>query len=182
MKARVYTLAAVLAVSACVEDAPPSHDGPTVAPSDSLAERSVALVDSTLPPAVAGEYGWNYQVRAEADLTGDALPEQVVLTAQVELYRGRPAWDDGQPWQVYVEAPDGARTYVYAQRLQLGTLAMRLGLGDDGQPTSIVLLEHLPDRLSVYEATYRGPGQTTVTRRYQRALDPRGEAASPRLP
>jgi hypothetical protein len=169
---------------ACAQDAPPPRaatDGLRVDTS-ALASPSVQLVDSTIPSAVAGEAGWDYQQSTQADLTGDNQLERVVLTARVELYRGQPAWDDGQPWQVYVEAQDGTRTYVYAQRLQLGTLAMRIGLSEAGQPASIVLLEHLPDRLSVYEVSYVGPGRTSTAVRFQRDLDPYGELAGPQLP
>jgi hypothetical protein len=143
----------------------------------------VRLIDSTIPPAVAGAAGWNFQQSAEADLDGDGGPERVVLTARVELYRGRPAWDDGQPWQVYVESAAGARTYLYSQRLQLGTLTMRLTQAEPGQRPSIVLLEHLPDRLRVIEAAYpMGGGALSTTVRFERTLDPRGEIASPQLP
>lgn len=93
---------------------------------------SPPLIDPTIPPAIAGEGGWNYHQSASADLDGDGSPERVVLTARVEMYRGRPAWDDGQPWQVYVETAQGTRTYLYAQRLQLGTLTMRITSGSDG--------------------------------------------------
>jgi hypothetical protein len=142
----------------------------------------VQLVDPAIPPAVAGADGWNYHQSADADLTGDGQAERIVLTARVEIYRGRPAWDDGQPWQVYIETPDGQRTYVYAQRLQLGTLAMRVGLGANGRPATVLLVEHLPDRLSLYEASYHGPDSTSVVVLAQRNLDPRGETASPALP
>jgi hypothetical protein len=168
-------------VCACAGDAPPPHTGGGGVDTALLASPPIQLVDSTIPPAVAGEAGWDYQLSAEADLTGDGQLERVVLTARVELVRGRPAWDDGQPWQVYIEAPDGTRTYVYAQRLQLGTLTMRVGRSDVGQPATVVLLEHLPDRLSLYEASYIGPARVSVAMRFQRDLDPRGEAASPRL-
>lgn len=140
------------------------------------------LVDSAIPPAIAGEAGWNYQQSVQTDLNGDGSPERLVLTARVELYHGRPAWDDGQPWQVYVEAPDGRRTYIYAQRLQLGTLTMRLSRSDPGQPAVVVLLVHLPDRMSLYEVSYLGPDSVSVARRFQRDLDPSGDIASPQLP
>jgi len=171
-------------ICACVGDAPPPDTGAggQGAATDAQPSPTVQLVDSAIPPAVAGEAGWNYQQSAEADLTGDGQIERVVLTARVEMYRGQPAWDDGQPWQVYIEAPDGTRTYAYAQRLQLGTLTMRVGLSGAGQPATVVLLEHLPDRLSVYEVSYSAPGRVTVAVRFQRDLDPRGEAASPQLP
>ena len=141
------------------------------------------VIDSTIPPAIAGEGGWNYQQTAEVDLTGDGLAERVVLTARVEMYRGRPAWDDGQAWQVYVESGGGIRTYLYIQRLQLGTLTLRVAAPEPGSLPSIVLLEQLPDRIRVIEATYPGVNSMPlVVVRFERSLDPRGETASPRLP
>lgn len=179
-----HVVVAALIVCACAGGAPPPHTGDGRAGADTASppSSSLQLVDSAIPPAVAGEAGWNYHQSAQADLTGDGQPEQVVLTARVELYRGRPAWDDGQPWQVYIEAQDGARTYVYAQRLQLGTLTMRVGRRGAGQPASVVLLEHLPDRLSLYEVSYAAPDHASVVVRFQRDLDPHGETASPQLP
>jgi hypothetical protein len=166
----------LLVVTACgTEPLPRVAD--SAAPSE-----AIQLVDSTQAPAVAGTLGWNYEQRAAADLDGDAVAEQVVLTARVELYRGRPAWDDGQPWQVYVEEADSTRTYIYAQFVQLGTVTMRIGEATAGMRASIVLIEQLPDRLGVYEAEYDGPGRASVKQRYARALDPRGDIAGPRLP
>jgi len=164
-------------VCACAGEVAPTRaegGGPDVdtAPPDSPL---VQLIDSTIPPAVAGEAGWDYHRSAEVDLTGDGLPERVVLTARVEMIRGQPAWDDGQPWQVYIEAPGGGRTYLYAQRLQLGTLTMDVGRSDAGQPATVVLLEQLPERLSLYEASYLGPDRVSVAVRFQRSLEaPRG--------
>ena len=172
-----------LIVGACAVDArpPQTADSVPAARTDTVAALPVQLVDSAIPPAVAGADGWNYQQSAGADLDGDGQAERVVMTAKVELYRGRPAWDDGQPWQVYIESADGRRTYIYGQRLQLGTLTMRVGLSDAG-PATVVLLEQLPDRISLYEVSYSGPGRVTVSVRYQRLLDPTGETASPKLP
>ena len=167
-------------MAACApEPSPPVADDTVRADSAIAVAR---LIDSTIPPAVAGQDGWNYYQSAEADLTGDGQPERIVLTARVELYRGRPAWDDGQPWQVYVETADGARRYVYAQRLQLGTLTLRIGDRAPGTPASIVLLEQLPGSMSVYEATATSDGTITAVTRFRRALDPRGQQASPMLP
>lgn len=146
------------------------------------ADQASDLVEPAMPLAVAGEDGWGYRQAADADLDGDGVAERVILTARVEMIRGRPAWDDGQPWQVYIEAADGRRTHVYARRLQLGTLTMRVTLAEAGRPATVVLLEHLPDQLSLYEITYTGPGAATASVRFQRGLDPRGEIASPRLP
>ncbi len=194
MRLRSITTAILLATASCVGD--PSGDGraensgnspPDAVPAESVsgaAADSVAtdLVDPTIAPAIAGEEGWGYSQTAEADLSGDGEPERVVLTARVEMVRGRPAWDDGQPWQVYIEMPDGDRTYLYARRLQLGTLTMRVAQPDGDSPASVILVEHLPDRLAVYESLYTAAGSATTYVRFVRTLDPRGETAGPQFP
>ena len=177
---RPLTLALALLLCGCDRNAAPPASDETAQP-DTTATAPV-LIDSGIPPAIAGEEGWNYHQSADVDLTNDGQPERVVLTARVELYRGRPAWDDGQPWQVYIESPDGMRTYVYAQRLQLGTLTMRVSRGGQGQAASIVLLEQLPSLMSVYEAWFTRDGSLTTATRFQRELDPGGQTAAPTLP
>ena len=146
------------------------------------ATASPDLVDSTITPAIAGRAGWDYQQSATHDFDGDGEVERVVLTAHVALIRSRPVWDDGQQWQVYVEEPDSTRTYIYAQFVQLGTVTLRVGEAVDGRRASIVLIEHLPDRLGVYETEYQAPGRHSTTHRFVRTLDPRGDVASPKLP
>lgn len=186
---RSLTLLAAVALlsSACGREAPaPVTEDVAATPPPPVADTITVpislLLDSLIPPAIAGEDGWNYRQAAEADLNGDGTTERVVLTARVELVRGRPAWDSGQPWQVYVEAADGQRTYIYAQRLQHGPLAMRVSLAEPGWPATVVLIEHLPDRLSIYEVSYAGPDRASVAVRFQRMLDPRGETSAPPLP
>lgn len=177
------SMAVLLAACSTETPPPPEPDGIGGAVvTEPAAPEPVDLVDPMIAPAIAGEDGWNFRLTTGADLSGDGTPEQVVLTARVEMVRGRPAWDDGQPWQVYVEESDGTRTRLYAQRLQLGTLSMRVTVGDSLAHPTIVLLEELPDRLAVYEATYRGPGDATVVAAFVRQVDPVGDAASPRLP
>lgn len=182
-------MAMVVALAACdagdpgVDPAPPADSaGPGPAPSAPAAPPAATLVDPDQGQAVAGEDGWMYSQSVQADLDADGAAERVVLTARVELYRGRPAWDDGQQWQVYVEEADGTRTPLYARFVQLGTVTMRVGRAEGSQGESVVLLEHLPDRMAVYEVEYRGPGDVTALERFQRALDPTGDVASPDLP
>lgn len=157
-------------------------DTTAAAPEAPQESPEVMLVDSTMVPAVAGVDGWMYSQSAAADLDGDGAGERVVLTARVELIRNRPAWDDGQPWQVYVEEVGGERTYLYARFVQLGTVTMRVGLPEAGRPASVILLEHLPDRIGVHEVQYRGPGDVKTVQRFVRSLDPTGEVSSPSLP
>jgi hypothetical protein len=189
----------ILSLSACIAaceaasdsasnvDAPPDSSSLATSPAAGRGAEydratPVVLVDSTIPPAVAGADGWMYSQSSEADLDGDGQAERVVLTARAEVMRGRPLWDDGQPWQVYVEEPDGARTYLYSRFVQLGSVTIRLGLPEGGQGPSVLLLEHLPDRMALYEAEYRGAGDASVVSRFERSLDPRGEGTTPLPP
>ena len=179
----VWRLAVLAAgLSACTADEPTAEREPPTGPTADAPLDSPGLVDPSIPAGVAGEEGWNFHQSAVADLTGDGRAERIVLSARVELYRGRPAWDDGQPWQVYVEEQDGSRTRVYAQRLQLGALTMRIALDEPDRPPAIILLEHLPDRLRIFEVSYAGPDEISVAERFRRNLDPTGETASPHLP
>lgn len=123
-----------------------------------------------------------YSRAAQADLDGDGEAERVVVMARAEVRDRRPLWDDGQPWQVYVEESGGERTYLYARFVQLGSVTMRIGLGEEGRPPSVVVVEHVPDRLAVYELQYSGPSRVELVHRYERLLDPTGELASPALP
>lgn len=147
------------------------------APADGSAHN---LIDHAIATAPAGEDGWNYYRSGTADLDGDGMAEKIVLATEVELVRGRPAWNDGHHWQVYVESPDGVRTQLYTQRLQLGTLTLRLTSGT-GEP-KILLVEHLPDGIKVYEIEYKGAGQTEQRVALHRQLDPSGNLASPSHP
>jgi hypothetical protein len=142
----------------------------------------VDLLEARVPRAAAGEPGWHYQQRATADLDGDGAAETAVLIADVELdARGRPLWEHGHRWQVYVEEPDGARTYAYARFLPNGTLDAYLTQPDSGQSRTILLVERTPESLAVYEVRYEGVGRAAAIRRLGRALDPaRGFAGSPR--
>ncbi len=177
----VTAIVAVALVGACA-----GADAPEPAAVDSGAitapVETVVLIDSGRAPAVAGTDGWNYHRTALGDIDGDGADESVVIAARVEMVHGRPAWDDGQQWQVYVEEADSSRTVVYARRLQLGALTLRIEAGPAGAPRRMVLMEHLPDRLAVYEVAYRGPANFSAGVRYERALDPTGELASPALP
>jgi hypothetical protein len=141
------------------------------------------LVDPIVPSA-AGEPGaWGFRQAASADLSGDGNLETVVLTARVETdARGRLAWDDGQPWQLYVEDAAGEVTLLYSRYVQLGTLTMRVTRPEELGRPAIVLLEHLPDQMTLYEFDYTGPGSSQTRRLISRPLDPRGEIAGPQLP
>jgi hypothetical protein len=187
LAARLAVAALLLGAAACEPRAPappPEHlpaerQPPADGPGEAL--EAGALIDPSLPLAATGEE-WGYRQAADADLNGDGNLERVVLAARVETYRGRLAWDDGQPWQLYVEDADGNRTLVFSRYVQLGTLIMRVTRPEEIERAAVVLLEHLPDRMTLYEIHYAAPGAFGVRRIYQRGLDPRGEIASPDFP
>lgn len=185
----------LLLFAACADESAPAADGAVEdAPSPSViapAEASAGPetpaptplpVDTVIAPAEAGADGWEYFLARETDLDGDGSAERVVVTARAAMINGRPAWDDGQPWQVYVETASGERTFLYRRFVQLGTVTMRLGMDEADEPSTIILIEHLPDRLALYEFAYRGPKKVEVLEHYERRLDPYGELASPMLP
>lgn len=140
-------------------------------PGTTAASPVVNLLNPRIPRALAGQPGWAYQRVATADLDGDGVMERVVLIADAIVEQGRPLWDDGQRWQVYIEEPDGTRTYVYAQLLQLGTLTVRLARATTSQALTLLLMEQLPQQLGVYEVSYRGPGQARVVELVKREFD-----------
>jgi hypothetical protein len=144
------------------------------------AESTVSLIESRVPRAAAGDSGWQYQQRASADFDGDGRAETAVLIADVVLdARGRPGWEDGHRWQVYVEEADAVRTYAYARFLPMGKLTAELTRPDSGPPT-ILLLEQTPHAVGVYEIRYAGPERVSVERHVERLLDPGTFVGSPR--
>jgi hypothetical protein len=160
--------AALVGVTSCGE---PAGGPATGAGGAELGGEPADLVNRRLPDAVAGESDWAHQQAVEADLDGDGALERAVLTANVTMFRGRLDWQDSQQWQVYVEEGDGTRTYLYKQFLQLGTLRARLTRPRPGQNPTIVLLEQLPQRLSVYEIRYLGPGEAQAVQLVRREFD-----------
>lgn len=174
MQPRPLIAIALAALSAACGDGGASS-APAAASTAALPE--VDLVSPRHEDAVMGQAGWAHAQAAAADLDGDGTPERVVIVANADSYRGRVLWDDGQIWQVYVEEPDGTRTYVYKQFLQLGSVLARLSRpetaapGQPAEPPRILLLEQLPQRFSAYEVTYSGPGQVRAAQLVRRDYD-----------
>jgi hypothetical protein len=142
----------------------------------------VDLVSPRHDDAVMGQAGWNHAQSATADLDGDGTAEKAVIIANADSYHGTVLWNDGQVWQVYVEEPDGTRTYVYKQFLQLGSVLARLARPEAPRPgaaakqpavqaPTILLLEQVPQRFAAYEVRYSGPGQASVVEVMHRAYD-----------
>jgi hypothetical protein len=159
---RVLALLAPLAAACRIADSGPPARGDTTA---------AALVESRVPEAAAGDTGWPWVRRATLDLNGDARPEQVVVLSDVRIdSAGRPLWEDGHRWQVYVESPAGERTRLYARFLPNGSLATRFTEPARGAPPRIVLLERTPSAVGVYDVRYVSPGSVLLESRLTRQL------------
>lgn len=145
-----------------------ADSGPPPAARDTSA---AALIEARVPEAAAGDSGWQYVRRAQADLSGDGRAEEVVVLADAALdLRGEPLWEDGHRWQVYVQDASGERTRVYARFLPNGALEVRLGAGVRGAPPRLVLLERTPFSLGLYELRYVAPGRAVLEAQLVRQL------------
>jgi hypothetical protein len=173
-------LAACLPLAACERGDEPAKTtsappGDSVADAPAAAPAPVVLVDTTVPPAVAGVEGWDYHLRASVDLDGDGQTERASLIALVG--RGPDPddgflWDDGQPWQLYIEEPDGTRTYAYRRFVQLGSVEAHVSTAQSGGGRVLLVVEQLPQAMRIYEVTYAGPGRVTAVERLTRELHP----------
>ena len=128
------------------------------------------LINSSLPRGELGQPDWGFSRIYEADLDRDGRDERIILLADVAIRNGEPLWDDSQIWQVYVEEPDGERTYLFSRSVQLGKLEIRL-VHDPAQPR-ILLFEDTPTVFAVYEITYKSPQDFTTVALAQRHLNP----------
>ena len=131
------------------------------------------MLDARVPAAKAGDPGWMYAQRVTADFDGDDKDETAVLISDVTLDNGgAPLWEDGHRWQLYVEESDGTVTRLYAKFIPRGRVTADVGIPSAGKELYIVVVEHSPDRIGVYEYEYRGPQTADVRKRLERDLDP----------
>lgn len=109
---------------------------------------------------MAGWEKWAYRKELKVDLNGDGNPEKVIVTnnAAVDPATREVAWDDGHPWQVYVEEANGGRTLLYARRIQLGGLEVMAG----EQPAGLIIQQEGGAGVSLYHVTYQGPGRSSA--------------------
>lgn len=128
---------------------------------------TVDLVDKNYPTVAKDEPGWDYRQTVTADLDGDGKEDTVVLMARVERSPSNPSeyiWDDGQPWQVLVESPQGEKTPVYSRWVQIGQLKALIGEQKESGGHDLILLELTGAGISLYRVEYDGPQKTKSTR------------------
>lgn len=134
------------------------------------------LIDPAYPLVTAGEAGWGFVETANADLNADERLEKVVVMARVEQDPKRPRefmWDDGQPWQVYIEDEQGKRSHIYSRYVQLGRLEVVIGQQKEDGPRSIILLELAGAGTAAYRINYKSPGQYSVEKLFKEIVDTR---------
>ncbi len=120
------------------------------------------LIDDRYSEASAGEPGWEYVITTTADLDGDGESETIVLVANVSIYKGRPAWNDGQAWQAYVVESGGERVDLYRQYIQLGKVSLAISEGSENGPPAVLLAENTDTHIRVIEIHYQGPDEVTA--------------------
>jgi hypothetical protein len=202
MRNPLILLAAASLLAACERGdesagrAAPATSADTAIRAAPAAPAPLVMVDTALPPATAGEPGWDYHKLATADLNGDGQPERASLIARVGLTEDDGfLWDDGQPWQLYIIAPDGTRTDVFRRWVQMGTMDAHVSTDVSGTGRTLLLVENTPYAVRIIEVIYAGPGKVTAVERFTREIHPdsgfavqhfspsrRAAAPSPRSP
>jgi hypothetical protein len=113
-------------------------------------------------PAAAGDEGYEYHQVLKSDLDGDGTDETAHLIASVQkLAPDDWGWEDGHTWHVYVEEPDGHRTYVFSDWIQFGTLDAHLI--SPGEST-LAIQHDSANAFGLYCAQYLGPGKVQSTK------------------
>jgi hypothetical protein len=133
-----------------------------------------ALTDTSIVRAEAGAPGWMYQQKAEVDFDADGQLETAVLISDVTLdANGKPLWEDGHRWQVYVDEPTGERTYVFRQFLPNGSLTADVVRRESGTRT-LMLEARTPQSIALYEVKYSGPQRIVLMNVIERPVEGAG--------
>ena len=139
-----------------------------------------ALTDTAIPRAESGQKGWVYAQKAQADFDADGQVETAVLISDVTLDNGgAPLWEDGHRWQLYIEEPDGERTWVFRQFLPNGKLTADVVRRESGT-RSLLIEARTPERIRVYEVKYSGPDRIALMNSIERPIEQGTFTGSPR--
>ncbi|MFP4350164.1 MAG: hypothetical protein ACOC3W_06085 [Thermodesulfobacteriota bacterium] len=167
VKKIVFLLISLWVFQGCGGDSDDSVHG------DNLKEsglKMAELIDDRYSKATAGEPGWEYAVTTAVDLDKDGESETLVLVANVSLYNGRPAWNDGQAWQAYVVESGGERIDLYRQYIQLGKVSLAISENAENGPGTVLLAENTDTHIRMIEIHYRGPDEIRATELLSRHL------------
>jgi hypothetical protein len=136
------------------------------------ASTSIAsLIDAADDSVLTRTADWKYRQSNRVDLNGDGTLETVVLTCDVRMdARGRPLWEDGHRWAVYLEGTP-RNIYLYSRFLPNGRLSVSVAK-PIGAATTLVLLEQTPFRIALYEIAVDASSLPFIRARLERDLDP----------
>ena len=76
---------------------------------------------------------------------------------------GRPLWEDGHRWALFVESPRNERTMLYAAFVPNGRALAAILQPDDGGRRRVLVEERSATQLNVYEIEYAGPGRARLS-------------------
>ena len=128
----------------------PAHE-PSAQP-----ESEGGLREIPIDPAVvtASYEDWAYREQLESDLDGDAGPETIILSADVELNAaGEPLWEDGHRWVLWVAGEDAPQP-LYGAFVPRGRVEAAVAEEDHEGRRPLLVLERTPDRIRVIDIAY----------------------------
>jgi hypothetical protein len=119
-------------------------------------------------PAAAGDQGYEYHQVLKSDLDRDGTDETAHLIASLKKVgeddyghdEDDYGWEDGHAWHLYVEEPDGHRTYLFSDWVQFGTLDVHLISPSD---STLAIQHDSANAFGLYCAEYLGPGKVRST-------------------
>ena len=121
-------------------------------------------VDPVAVPSVGTTAGWAYREQVTADLDGDGLQEQLTLTSDVTLdATGRPLWEDGHRWAVYVEGPARSPTRLYAAFVPNGHVEAAVLAARSDRSRPVLVHERTPSEVRVIEVEYAASGARLIS-------------------
>jgi hypothetical protein len=140
-------------------------------PADSTAANPLDAppVDRARVRSVDEAASWPHRRTFEADLNGDGTSERVVLTSDVQLGdNGKPLWEDGHRWAVFVE-DQGRRTLLYAAFVPNGHAEAAVLTPDTDGRRHVLIQERTPQQARSLVVAYERPSMARAvsTAHYQ---------------
>jgi hypothetical protein len=106
---------------------------------------------------LAAAVGWRHRRVLDANIDGDSGQERIVLASDVTVNAdGRPLWEDGHRWALFVE-DDGQRTLLYGAFVPNGSAEAGVLAPANGR-RRLLIQERTPQLSQTYVVSYEGPG------------------------
>ena len=98
-----------------------------------------------------------YQEAVELDLDGDGAKDRLILASNVSLKDGRPLWEDGHRWGVYVSS-QGVETPLYEGFVANGFVRVE-ALDDSPGDETVLVIRVVAPQAESKALIYRGVGK-----------------------